>query len=92
LGSSNSFTVCPTSQKKLSAAHGSEYIGVPYSDGPFPLGVPVMKHISKAQLMNVRETVKEIKTMQGKTCYNFNEATADQNENYISMNDTTIND
>jgi len=58
VGSSNSFTVCPTSQKKLSAAQGSEYIGVPYSDGPFPLGVPAMEHISKAQIINVQETVK----------------------------------
>jgi len=92
VGSSNSFTVCPTSQKKLSAAHDSEYIDVPYSDGPFLLGVPAMKHVSKAQLMNVQETVKEIKTIQVKTFYTFNEATADQNEIYISMNDTTIND
>ena len=59
MGSSNSFTACPTSQKKLSAAHGSVYIGVPYSDGPFPLGVPAMKHVSKAQIMNVQETVRD---------------------------------
>lgn len=91
MGSSNSFTLCPTSQKKLSAAHGSEYTGVPYSDGPFLLGVPAMKHISNAQIMNVQETVK-IKTIQVKTFYTFNEATTDQNENYISKNDTTIND
>lgn len=92
MGSSNTFIVCPTSQKKLSAAHGSEYIGVPYSDGPFLPGVPAMKHVSKAQIMNVQETVKEIKTIQVKTFYTFNEVTADQNENYISTNDTTIND
>lgn len=91
MGSSNSFTVCPTSQKKLSAAHCSEYTGVPYSDGPFLLGVPAMKRVSKAQIMNVQEKVKEIK-IQVKTFYSFNEATANQNENYISMNDTTIND
>jgi len=92
VGSSNSFTVCPTSQKKLSAAHGSEYIDVPYSDGPSPLGVPAMKHVSKAQIMNVQLTMQEIKTIYVKTFYTFNEATADENENYISMNDTTIND
>lgn len=91
MGSSNSFTVCPTSRKKLSAAHGSGYTGVPYSDEPFLLGVPAMKHISNAQIMNVQETVKEIKTKQVKTFYIFNEATADQNKKYISMNDTTIN-
>lgn len=92
MGSSNSLIACPTSQKKLSAAHGSGYTGVPYSDGPFPLGVPAMKHTSNAQIMNVREMVKEIKAIQVKTFYTFNEATANQNEKYISMNDTTIND
>jgi hypothetical protein len=92
MGSSNSFTVCPTSQKKLSAAHGSEYIGVPYSDEPFPLGVPAIRHISKAQIMNMQEMVKDIKTIDVKIFYTFNEATADQNENHISMNGTTMTD
>jgi hypothetical protein len=44
--------LCPTSQKKQSAAHHSDQTYAPYSVAPSQLGVPTMKYNGLSTLLN----------------------------------------